>query len=84
MLLTVRNDLRIEREKRNGSPFYEVRIPYDAEILSGGNICREAFMAKHREFWKNKDPQLSMSGVSLPPLPADGGIWYFVDINKKV
>lgn len=84
MLLTVRNDLRIEREKRNVSPFYEVRIPYDAEILSGGNICREAFMAKHREFWKNKDPQLSMSGVSLPPLPADGGIWYFVDINKKV
>ena len=84
MLLTVHNDLRIEREKRNVSPFYEVRIPYDAEILSGGNICREAFMAKHREFWKNKDPQLSMSGVSLPPLPADGGIWYFVDINKKV
>ena len=84
MLLTVRNDLRIEREKRNVSPFYEVRIPYDAEILSGGNICREAFMAKHREFWKNKDPQLSMSGVSLPPLPSDGGIWYFVDINKKV
>lgn len=84
MLLTVRNDLRIEKEKRNVSPFYEVRIPYDAEILSGGNICREAFMAKHREFWKNKDPQLSMSGVSLPPLPADGGIWYFVDINKKV
>ena len=84
MLLTVRNDLRIEREKRNVSPFYEVRITYDAEILSGGNICREAFMAKHREFWKNKDPQLSMSGVSLPPLPADGGIWYFVDINKKV
>ena len=84
MLLTVRNDLRIEREKRNVSPFYEVRIPYDAEILSGGNICREAFMAKYREFWKNKDPQLSMSGVSLPPLPADGGIWYFVDINKKV
>lgn len=84
MLLTVRNDLRIEREKRNVSPFYEVRIPYDAEILSGGNICREAFMAKHREFWKNKDPQLSMSGVSLPPLPAGGGIWYFVDINKKV
>ena len=33
MLLTVRNDLRIEREKRNVSPFYEVRIPYDAEIL---------------------------------------------------
>ena len=58
MLLTVRNDLRIEREKRNVSPFYEVRIPYDAEILSGGNICR--------------------------PFPADGGIWYFVDINKKV
>ena len=84
MLLTVCNDLRIEKEKRNVSPFYEVRIPYDAEILSGGNICREAFMAKHREFWKNKDPQLSMSGVSLPPLPADGGIWYFVDINKKV
>lgn len=84
MLLTVCNDLRIEKEKRNVSPFYEVRIPYDAEILSGGNICREAFMAKHREFWKNKDPQLSMSGVSLPPLPADGGIWCFVDINKKV
>ena len=64
MLLTVRNDLRIEREKRNVSPFYEVRIPYDAEILSGGNICREAFMAKHREFWKNNDPQLIMSGAS--------------------
>lgn len=57
-------------------------------------------MAKHREFWKNKDPQLSMSGASgaagtqvlffntlctaAAPLPADGGIWYFVDINKKV
>ena len=41
MLLTVHNDLRIEREKRNVSPFYEVRIPYDAEILSGGNICRD-------------------------------------------
>lgn len=84
MLLTVRNDLRIEKEKRNVSPFYEVRIPYDAEILSGENICREAFMAKHREFWKNKDPQLIMSGVSLPLIPADGGIWCFVDINKKV
>ena len=60
MLLIVHNDLRIEREKRNVSPFYEVRIPYEAEILSGGNICREAFMAKHREFWKNKDPQLSI------------------------
>ena len=47
-------------------------------------VCREAFMAKHREFWKNKDPQLSMSDVSLPPLPSDGGIWCFVDINKKV
>lgn len=64
MLLTVRNDLRIEREKRNGSLFYEVRIPYDAEILSGGNICREAFMAKHRKLRKNNDPQLIMSGAS--------------------
>ncbi len=62
MLLTVRNDLRIEKEKRNVSPFYEVRIPYDAEILSGGNICREAFMAKHRKLRKTKD--VSPSSIS--------------------
>ncbi len=63
MLLTVRNDLRIEGEK-NVSSFYKVRIPYDTEILSGWNICREAFMAKHRKLRENNDPQLSMSGAS--------------------
>jgi hypothetical protein len=39
-------------------------MPSEVERLSGWNICREAFMAKHRKLRKNNDPQLIMSGAS--------------------